>query len=204
MQPYLSFIILVFMLACQAQPPQEREVGGPCEGCEALFEYGDRSLNPVDTIPGFERFNSKIHFSGTVYLSDGRTPAENVVIYAYQTNTEGIYAKSENAQGWGQRHGQHRGWVKTGPDGRYTFYTFRPATYPNTTVPQHIHLAVKEPTTVPYYIDAIHFTDDPHLTERTIKNLRNRGGSGLVTPIDGGEMLKIKRDIVLGENIPGY
>ena len=28
-------------------------VGGPCEGCNAIYEYGNRTLYPVDTLAGF-------------------------------------------------------------------------------------------------------------------------------------------------------
>jgi len=28
-------------------------VGGPCEGCEAVFEYGHKKLFSIDTFPSF-------------------------------------------------------------------------------------------------------------------------------------------------------
>ncbi len=139
-------------------------MGGPCEGCEALLENTDELLNSIDTLPGFNETEPKLHLFGQVFEKGGQTPAKNIIIYIYHTNREGIYEKEVNASGWANSHGKYRGWVKTNEDGRYDFYTFRPASYPKSTIPQHIHLTVKEPGTNSYYIDAVEFTDDPYLT----------------------------------------
>ncbi|MEQ9467516.1 MAG: intradiol ring-cleavage dioxygenase [Ekhidna sp.] len=202
---FLTLLIVPILGSCQTKNTEPRNVGGPCEGCEALYEYGDRSLNSIDTISGFLANESKIHLSGIIYREDGKTPAENVILYAYHTNANGIYEVTDNESGWGRRHGKYRGWVKTEKDGRYDFYTFRPASYPNTTIPQHIHITVKDENTIPYYIDDILFTDDPLLTKEEIKNRPNRAGSGIVTPIESQNgILEIRRDIILGKNIPNY
>lgn len=199
------FILSAITISCYGQDLQERNVGGRCEGCEALLEYGDTQLNSVDTIQGFVSSENQLYVSGIVYQSDGKTPAKDVIIYAYHTDKEGIYRKLGNESGWGKRHGIHRGWVKTNKNGRYEFYTFRPASYPNTTIAQHIHLTVKELDTNPYYIDDIQFTDDPLLTKSEINRRPNRGGSGIVTPAkNSNNMLEVKRDIILGMNIPDY
>lgn len=205
----MKYLLLFFpcsiLLSCQSNA-QERAVGGKCEGCEALLEYGDQKLNAVDTLPGFEENEPRLHLSGVVFEQDGKTPASEIIIYIYHTNRNGIYDKGDNPKGWGERHGFYRGWVKTGTDGRYDFYTFRPASYPNTTINQHIHMTIKEPNTIPYYIDNIEFTDDPFMTEQRMNNQRNRGGSGIVTPArrSTGNLIEIRRDIILGKNIPGY
>ncbi len=179
-------------------------VGGPCEGCEALLEYPAGSLKAVDTIPGHSIYSPKVLLTGVVYRADGKNPAENVIVYAYQTNRKGIYARKENSKGWGRRHGYHRGWVKTGQDGRYTFYTFRPGAYPERNEPEHIHLVVKEPETIPYYIDDVLFLDDPRLAEQMKQALNNRAGTGLVSLSMKGSYYVAKRDIILGANIPNY
>ncbi len=202
--PFLLLTSFI-LISCDAQTNLEREVGGRCEGCEALIEYGDRTLSATDTIFGFDTNEPKIHLSGTVYQQDGKTPAEGIIIYAYHTDREGIYRTQGNETGCARRHGIHRGWVKTDKEGMYAFYTFRPASYPNTTIAQHIHLTIKEPNTIPYYIDDILFTDDPMLSESEKDRRPNRGGTGIVTPVKGSNgILKLKRDIILGKNIPGY
>lgn len=198
--------LFVISISCQSQTRSERvgEVGGPCEGCEAIHEYGDRVLIATDTLPDFDEYDPKLKISGTVYERDGKTPAKGVIIYIYHTDPDGIYPKKGNETGWARRHGYIRGWVKTGKDGRYTFYTFRPASYPNTTISQHIHVTIKEPDKNEYYIDDFLFEDDPYLTERERSRRPNRGGNGIFLPKQRDGMLYIERDIVLGLNIPNY
>lgn len=181
-----------------------RQVGGPCEGCEALYEYGDKALKAQDTVLGFLEFEPKLKLTGIVYENDGKTPAKNIIIYAYQTDKFGIYNPSENANGWERRHGKHRAWVKTGDDGRYTIYTFRPGAYPNGIEPEHIHLTVKEPSTNAYYIDDFVFDDDPLLSPERRAQRRNRCGSGISVPQLKDGILTMERDLILGLNIPDY
>lgn len=204
---YLILISLFCLLeSCQGQQGNERTVGGPCEGCEALLDFKDKKLNATDTLPNFYENSPKLHLSGTVFQKDGKTPAKNVIIYIYHTDREGIYSKSENPKGWESRHGMYRGWVKTEIDGRYDFYTFRPAAYPGNTLPQHIHMTIKEPNTIPYYIDDIFFDDDPNLSDRIRNSDGKRGGSGIVVPSKSihEDIYEIRRDIFLGKNIPNY
>jgi protocatechuate 3,4-dioxygenase beta subunit len=137
-------------------------------------------------------------------MKDGKTPAKDVLLYIYHTNRDGIYETRGNETGWGKRHGYIRGWVKTANDGSYTFFTFRPGSYPNRREPEHIHITVKEPDMNEYYIDDFMFDDDPLLTRSERENRRNRGGSGIVKPDKTGKIYTIQRDIILGRNIPGY
>ena len=198
---FLNSIVLLFFLPAIAF---SQKVGGPCEGCEALFEYGDQKLNPIDTLPGFETHQNQLLVSGTVYQKDGKTPAADVIIYVYHTDENGIYAKQGDETGWARRHGYVRGWVKTGKNGKYSFYTYKPASYPKGDEPAHIHITVKEPDKNPYWIDSIEFEGDPYLTaEKRAKN-RQYGGKGIVGLIEKNGLLHAKRDIILGKNIRNY
>ena len=192
-------------ISCQSQDSRSKPlVGGPCEGCEAIYEYGEQKLFPVDTLPDFFQNEPKLKVSGVVFQKDGKTPAKDVILYIYHTDKAGIYPKKGGEKGWARRHGYLRGWIKTGADGKYSFYTFRPAAYPNRTIPQHIHITVKEPDKNEYYIDQFLFDDDPFVTTQERNRARNRGGSGIMkTSVENG-MLTIRRDIVLGLNIPNY
>ncbi|MEP5612231.1 MAG: intradiol ring-cleavage dioxygenase [Cyclobacteriaceae bacterium] len=202
----LTGILLAFLIStCQSQDNRSKKpVGGPCEGCEAIHEYGQVNLSPVDTLPEFQKTEPKLKLTGTVYEKDGVAPASNVILYIYQTNRGGIYPTNGSEKGWAKRHGYIRGWVKTGRDGRYTFYTFRPGAYPNRRAQEHIHITIKEPAKNEYYIDEFVFDDDPLLTDRIRNNARNRGGSGISTLVFKEGILAIERDIVLGLNIPNY
>ncbi len=189
--------------SCNAQTTTKL-VGGGCEGCEAIYEYGDKKLILIDTLPEFQNNEPKLKITGTVFKNDGKTPAENVIIYVYHTNRQGIYETKGNETGWAKRHGFIRGWVKTGKDGKYTFYTFRPAAYPDGSEPEHIHITIKEPTKNEYYLDEYLFADDPTLTLDDRQRLSNRGGSGVVQPKMGNGLFAIHRDLILGLNIPNY
>ncbi|WP_420385773.1 intradiol ring-cleavage dioxygenase [Roseivirga sp.] len=200
MRKFTCFISL--MLTCFIGHTQT--LGGRCEGCEALLEYGDQPLQSTDTLPDFQKNEPKLVLSGTVFESDGQTPAEGVIIYVYHTNREGIYPTQGNERGWARRHGYIRGWAITDQNGRYTFYTFQPASYPSRTDPAHIHMTIKEPGKKEYWIDSVHFEEDPLLTTKIRNNMSNRGGNGIVSPKQQGNYLLVERNIILGENIPHY
>lgn len=197
-----TFLIISGLTSCEGQT--KKKTGGPCEGCEAIFEYKNKILTSVDTLPKYRQNEPKLKITGTVFKKDGKTPAENVIIYIYHTNRKGIYETKGNEKGWAKRHGFIRGWVRTGKDGQYTFYTFRPAAYPDGTEPEHIHITIKEPDKNEYYLDEYFFDDDPTLTPTMRKRVPNRGGSGIVKPIMTGKLLTIQRNIILGKNIPDY
>lgn len=208
----LSTLFLIILLAsgCQAQENRAKQqasqhVGGPCEGCEALHEYGEKTLSPVDTLPGFGKPGTdKLKVTGTVYQKDGKTPAEGVILYIYHTDETGVYPTRGNETGWAKRHGYLRGWIRTGTDGRYTFYTLRPHSYPSRTQPAHIHVTVKEPDKNEYYLDDFLFDSDPLLSQKIRESRANRGGAGIVSLQKEGNLLVAKRDIILGRNIPDY
>jgi protocatechuate 3,4-dioxygenase, beta subunit len=136
---FLAIAAMVSLTACSQTNRKDKVVGGRCEGCEAALEYGSRKLNSVDTLPDFNDKGPRMLVTGTIYKPDGKTPASDVILYVYHTNQEGIYPKRGGERDWSQRHGYIRGWIKTGKDGRYSFYTLRPAAYPGREIPEHIH-----------------------------------------------------------------
>lgn len=208
-----SLLILLVSNACNAQENQQQDngknnksgslVGGPCEGCEAIYEYGDKRLLPVDTLPEFGKAGPLLKITGTIYQQDGVTPASGVIMYVYHTNQEGIYPTRGGEEGWARRHGYLRGWIKTGADGKYTFFTQRPGTYPSRDEPAHIHATIKEPDRNEYYIDDYLFADDPLLRSKHARE-QPKGGTGIVTLTQEGNIWVARRDIVLGLNIDNY
>ena len=201
----ISFIISFILFAYAQEKSEFRLVGGPCEGCEAIFEYGNKILYAVDTLPDFSEEGTKIKITGTIFLPDGKSPAENVILYIYHTDQNGIYSTKGNEKGWASRHGYIRGWVKTGSNGKYTFYTLKPGTYPDRSQPAHIHPIILEPNGKYYWLGSYHFEGDQLLTEKEISPELPRGGSsGLLSLKKEGDLLVGKRDIILGKNIPDY
>lgn len=185
---------------------KEIKVGGGCEGCEAVYEcpVAFDQLNEIDTLPGFNDGGPKIEISGVIYHRDGKTPAKDVVLYVYHTDQKGIYATRGDEKGWGKRHGYIRGWIKTNERGEYKLYTLVPASYPNSRNPKHIHPTIKEPGYSEYWIDEFLFDDDPLLPAGERNKTSPRGGDGVLKTVMKDEMLRAKRDIILGLNVPGY
>jgi protocatechuate 3,4-dioxygenase beta subunit len=200
------FSIFVLQVSCRSSQDQEPElVGGPCEGCEAVFEYGEQKLTATDTLPGFEEAEKKLKISGTIYRPDGKTPAEGVILYIHHTNAEGIYPTRGDETGWARRHGYLRGWIKTGKDGKFTFYTQVPGHYPGRTSPAHIHPYLLEPNGRYYWLESYFFKDDPLLKPDEVVSSEPYGGSsGIVELQKGQKYYEIRRDFVLGKNVPGY
>lgn len=207
----IPMLLFSVQLACSQKNPSSQEgknekvVGGGCEGCEAVYEYGNRELNPIDTLPDFGDDGPKMKISGTIFHRDGKSPAKDVILYVYHTDQTGEYPTRGNEKGWARRHGYIRGWIKTGEDGKYTFYTLRPGAYPGRQNPEHIHPTIKEPGYKEYWIDEYLFADDPILAKMEGNHQQGRGGPGIVQPVkDKDGMLIVKRDIILGLNVPGY
>lgn len=184
---------------------REPVTGLPCEGCEAVFEGLPAQLDSRTRIGPASEPGQPMVLRGTVFGQDGK-PRKGVVVYAYHTNARGIYPTAARAPGpASRRHGLLRGWALTDAQGRYAFHTIRPAGYPGTDLPQHIHLHVIERGCATYYIDDVLFTDDPRLTAEQIRRHdRKRAGSGIATPMLEKGAWQVKRDIRLGLNIPGY
>lgn len=169
-----------------------------CEGCEGVFETDLKALNSSARIGPKGEPGEPLLLTGTVFQNDGKTPAAGVVIYAYQTNAQGLYANGTNTSEWSRRHGRLRGWLKTGADGRYTFETIKPAPYPNENLPAHVHFTVLEPGRRPYWIDDIVFDGEFGVTPEYRRAMVNQGGNGIVKltrTADG--VLVARRDIVL-------
>ena len=204
----LIIIFCVINIIATAQHRNEvnyRLVGGPCEGCEAVFEFGDRELTAADTLPDFNDDGQKIKISGTIYKNDGKTPASNIILYIYHTDQNGIYPTKGDETGWAKRHGYLRGWIKTDGDGKYTIYTLRPGIYPSRNALAHIHATILEPDGKYYWIEEYLFDDDPLLKEDNRSKTSPRGGSsGKLILKKEGELWVAKRDIILGKNIPDY
>lgn len=192
-------LVAVISLCCGTGEAREPVVGGPCEGCELVFEGLPAQLGSRSRIAPAKEPGEPLIIEGAVRAADG-TPAEGVIVYAYHTDARGLYPPA------GTPHGRLRGWARTGKDGRYRFDTIRPGAYPDRSDPQHVHMHVIEPDRATYYIDDILFADDPRLTaERRRQMLRGRGGDGLCQPAKDAEgTWRVQRDIELGRNIPGY
>lgn len=201
--PATCLLLAGIVYAGPSVRPSEAIVGLPCEGCDLVF------LGMPEQIPARSRIapqgepGEPMRIEGTVRDATGK-PASGVIVYAYHTDARGIYPPDDRLPGI--RHGRLRGWAKTDERGTYRFDTIRPAGYPNTDIPSHVHMHVIEPARCTYYVDEMLFEDDPRLTADERKHMSpGRGGKAIVMPRkDASGVWRVTRDIVLGENIPGY
>jgi protocatechuate 3,4-dioxygenase beta subunit len=97
---------------------------------------------------------------GTVYRSDGKTPAAGVILYVYQTDATGLYARERGADP------RIHGWMRTDAAGRFEFLTIRPAPYPNRTEPAHIHTHLWGAGVPTQWNVELLFADDPLVRPR--------------------------------------
>lgn len=206
----LSAALFLVIPAVLASPEaHERLVGGPCEGCEAVFQGRPAALSASARIAGEGEPGEPLVLEGVVVNGAGK-PRPGVIVYAYQTNARGVYPPDTRFRGQAAgRHGLLRGFARTDRNGKYRFETIRPASYPGQSVPQHIHMHVVEPGRCHYYIADLRFTDDP-LMKGQGGERNPRGGRGIVTPRrsrpDSGRPATwmARRDIVLGAGISDY
>lgn len=108
----VKVVIFIFFVAtqvsCISQHSADKinEVGGPCKDCIAALDYKLLNLNlkSSDTIIGYATSNPKLKITGTVFKSDGKTPASNTILYIYQIDRNGLYTPSNEPIGFEKRH----------------------------------------------------------------------------------------------------
>ena len=133
--------------------------------------------------------------SGTVFMPDGKTPAPNTLIYFYHTNVHGIYGRAGQ-----HKHGKYRGWMLTDERGLYEFSSIRPASYPNSTQSQHVHMTITTLDQKEDWIDSILFEGDRFLTSRERETAGSKGAFFPIVKLAKGAdgVMTATRDIKLG------
>lgn len=209
----LLLLVCLNLSSCNSQTTnrQTNNLSNDFDKSMPFYYKLPKKLTSKDTSPAFKQKEQKILLTGTVYQIDGKTPASNVILYYYQTNSKGIYATKDDEERnmpknkLGQTHGYIRGWLKTDEQGKYSIYTIKPGTYPSRGEPAHIHITVKEKNMEePYYIDDFVFDNDRLLTTQRRKKMENRGGSGVIRFVQKDSLWVGERNIILGLNIPDY
>jgi protocatechuate 3,4-dioxygenase beta subunit len=172
-----------------------------------IYDYSENILNNTDTIPDFETKPNKLKITGTIFESDGVTPAKDVLLYMSQSNENGDYEiKSKNDK----RYIHHSGWIKTNAEGKYTFYTFIPGsaiipiTFPRRRGPKQILPVIKEPGKPEYDLNAFLFEDDPLLTKSCRKRLKRRGIDCILKLEKNEDIYVATKNIVLEQNTSAY
>jgi protocatechuate 3,4-dioxygenase beta subunit len=158
------------------------------------------SLAPPADIASFGRIapagepGQPLEITGTVYRPDRRTPAPDIVLFAYHTDQHGNY-NTPNSPFRPRLYS----WIRTDAQGRYGFRTIKPAPYPDHSTPAHIHVSLFGKDVPEYWVDDYWFAGDPLITERQRASLTGRGGGGETLTLEpgAGGLLRGRRDFVL-------
>jgi protocatechuate 3,4-dioxygenase beta subunit len=113
------------------------------------------------TIASKEEPGERLIVSGKVLGPDGKTPLPGVSIYVYHTDSRGYYTPGTNDN----QNPRLRGYLRTDAQGGYQFDTIKPASYPNSRVPAHIHYVVTSPGYKERVFEIV-FNDDPFVDSR--------------------------------------
>lgn len=203
-------LLIILLLACFTDAVLAQTNIETTKFCEAVHE-GEAPLSAVDaynasdltntaTVPGYETMATKLKLTGVVYQSDGSTPANNVLVYIELANEDGEYELVNEAHG---HHVNHRAWIKTDADGRYTFYAFepgatvQPSTKPTRRRSKHIHVTVKEEGKQAYELASFIFDNDPLVTKSCKKKLMKRGLDIVLTTEEKDGVLVATKNITL-------
>jgi protocatechuate 3,4-dioxygenase beta subunit len=93
---------------------------------------------------------------GRIVNADG-TAAANAIVFAYHTDRTGLYDRREA----GPHSWRLKGWARAGQDGRFTFETIRPGSYPDSRNPAHVHFTAFLPSGERYHAGGVQFANDP-------------------------------------------
>lgn len=195
-------LLLASFGAC-SQTVSDIPVGDGCEDCDLIFKGMPATIPASISLAPANEPGEWILIRGVIFQPDGKTPAPGVILYVYQTDATGKYQPSPS-QVHARRHGHLRGWIKTDAQGRYEFHTIRPASYPRSNIPQHIHAIIREPGKSVYWIDDFLFDDDPFLNTAERSRQEQRGGNGIITLTRNEPLPTGTRNIILGYHIPNY
>ena len=127
-----------------------------------------------------------LEVSGTVYESDGRSPAAGTRLVVYHTDARGYYSEG----GQDRQRARLSAEIVTGTDGKYSFRTIVPGYYPGGGTPRHIHyeITAKDGRTTSV---EMRFADDPKLSKATLDRAREAIGRGDrfydVRPVERGK-----------------
>lgn len=166
-----------------------------CEWCGAMD--APENLTSSFRIAPKDEPGEPLVLSGTVYMPDKITPAKGVLIYAYHTNAEGLYAKKGDETGNGLRHGALRGWVRTDEEGHYSFKTIKPVPYPSRSEPAHIHMTLSTDSIPEFWIKSTLFRGDPLIKDDSGNKMQGSFNNIIDLKKDARGTWQGQRDILL-------
>ncbi len=193
---FVCSLVCVFILNgfCSQVFAQEERGSEQDKKLNYFYDHLDFTLTNTDTIPDFESKMDKIKISGTIFESDGVTPASDAILYIYQADEDGYFAYNSNND---KDAIHHRGWIKTNKDGQYTFYTFVPNTDVRNDKLRKIYAFAKTADGQAYNPACFLFDDDPRLSRYCRKRVNKFDSKSILKLEKKKDLLVANRDIVL-------
>lgn len=138
----------------------------------------------------------RLEVKGVVYAADGHTPIPRASLYVYQTDASGLYRPDDPM---GNRNPRLMALLRTDAAGRYSYRTIRPASYPGTRVPQHIHYEVTAAGHGSRIFEIV-FDQDPLVTAEIRRRAAQPGSIYSIRRIEpgAGGVGQVTQDVVLG------
>lgn len=128
-----------------------------------LFAISGNENNWKVKIAPDDEPGERILVTGTAYDSDGKTPAKNINIYVYHTDNKGEYDNQRLS-----------GTMITNENGKYEFNTIKPASYPDSKIPAHVHYKVWG-NGYPEQWFELKFEGDKYLSQTEINKEKEKG-----------------------------
>lgn len=141
--------------------------------------------------------------SGHVYAPDGERSVAGVVVYAYNTDKNGLYAPDGKVG-----HPRLKGYMKTDSEGRFELHTIVPGRYPNMHIPAHVHFNLWGAGYPVQWTDELRFEGDSYLTDTMKQESLARGKFATIRPLtrDASGVYHCEINLRLQEtsNYPGH
>jgi protocatechuate 3,4-dioxygenase beta subunit len=110
-------------------------------------------------------------------IDDHDKPVANAIVYAYHTDARGFYGYDRahvSGNAGDEKHARLFGYVRTDERGAFELRTNRPASYPDSELPQHIHVEISGAGFATLVTEVL-FDDDRKLTAAQRQHAKNSG-----------------------------
>jgi hypothetical protein len=148
------------------------------------------TLTSVSRIAPVDEPGTPLVLHGRIFAPDGTRPVAGAIVFAYQTDRNGLYdLTGRPGQPW-----RLTGWAVTNDAGGFELTTIRPAPSPGLQIPAHVHLTVETPQYGRQWTDEMRFADDPFVQDaerRTSASLGPFGAIKVVRTLDGVEHVDV-------------
>lgn len=163
----------------------------------ASSETGAENYSWQSEIVTKDEPGERLVVSGRIFGADGRTPIEGALLYVYHTDARGLYSERDGQGGPPDPRLKAR--MKTNAEGRFEFRTIKPASYPNSRAPAHIHAITTGPGNPKEWFDMFLFEGDPFISDDERRRTEGLGTFSSIMAVrrDGDGVLRCGRDIRL-------